>query len=254
MAKTLTVFAASALTEALTEIAELYKAAASDVTLAFNFDSSGKLQALIEGGTKADLFLSAGQAQMNALAKEHIDTETHRNFLVNSVVLAVPKGSAKGIASFQDCLTDKVSRVALGKHGVAVGQYSEEIFRFLDGWNKVLPKAVFGGNVKEVLSLVEGGGVDCGVIFYTDAATSKAVSIAARAPIGSHQPAVYPAAVLKRSENAAAAKAFLNYLGSPEALAVFEKIGFNTVGGRGRTPLGCEKKLFWGAGGGCGNP
>jgi molybdate transport system substrate-binding protein len=253
MAKTLTVFAASALTEALTEISELYKATASDVELVFNFDSSGKLQAQIESGVKADLFLSAGQAQMNALAKEYIDIETHRNFLVNSVVLAVQKSSAKGVASFQDCLTDKVSRIALGKHGVAVGQYSEEIFRFFDGWNKILPKTVFGGNVKEVLSLVESGSADCGVVFYTDAMTSKAVNIAAHAPIGSHQPAVYPAAVLKRSENAAAAKAFLNYLGSPEALAVFEKIGFSTVGGRGRTTLGCEKKLFWGAGG-RGNP
>jgi molybdate transport system substrate-binding protein len=227
--KTLTVFAAAALTEALTEISELYKTAAPDITLVFNFDSSGKLQALIKSGVKADLFLSAGQAQMNALAGEYIDDATHRNFLVNRVALAVSKDSAKGIASFQDCLTDKVSRIALGKHGVPVGEYSEEIFRHLGGWNEILPKAVFGSNVKDVLATVEGGSVDCGVVYSTDATTSKSVKIAAHAPVGSHRPAVYPAAVLKRSENATEATAFLNYLGSPEALAVFEKIGFKTI-------------------------
>jgi molybdate transport system substrate-binding protein len=229
MSKTLTIFAASALTEALTEIAELYKAAAPEITLAFNFDASGKLQTQIESGVKADLFLSAGQAQMNALVDEYIDTSTHRNFLVNKVVLVAPKDSEKGIASFQDCLTGKVSQIALGKHGVAAGQYAEEIFRRLGGWNEVLPKAVFGGNVKEVLALVEDKKADCGVVFSTDATASTAVKVAAPAPVGSHQPAVYPAAVLKRSENAAAATAFLNFLGSPEALAVFERIGFKTI-------------------------
>jgi molybdate transport system substrate-binding protein len=229
MAKTLTIFAASVLTEALTEIAEMYGAAAPEVALAFNFDSSGKLQALIESGNKADLFLPAAQAQMNALAAEYINAATHRNILVNKVVLAVPRDSAKGIESFEDCLTGKVSQIAVGKHGVAAGQYAEEIFRHIGGWNDILPKAVFGSNVQEVLALVEDKKADCGVVFSTNAISSKAVTVAAAAPVGSHQPAVYPAAVLKRSENAAEATAFLNYLGSPKALAVFEKLGFKTI-------------------------
>ena len=226
---TLNVFAAASLTEALNEIAALYKKTAPEVTLSFNFNSSGTLQTQIENGAEADLFLSAGQRQMNALAGAYIDTATRKDLLVNSVVLIVPKGSSKGIASFQDCLTSKVSLIALGNADVPVGQYSEEIFKFLKGWDIVRAKASLGTNVKEVLSQVESGSVDCGVVYSTDAATAKNVTVVADAPAGSHQPVVYPAAVIKNSPNAPAARAFLAYLSSPQAVAVFDKIGFTVI-------------------------
>jgi len=227
---TLNVFAAASLTEALTEIATLYKASAPAVTLSFNFDSSGKLQTQIENGAEADLFLSAGQKQMDAIAAEYIDPATRKDLLVNKIVLIVPSNSKAGIKSFADCMTDKVKLIALGNSSVPVGQYSEEIFKSLNGWEKVSAKASLGTNVKEVLSQVESGSVDCGVVYATDAATSKGgIKIAANAPEGSHKPAVYPAAVLKKSANAEASKAFLNFLNSPEAKAVFEKIGFEVV-------------------------
>jgi len=226
---TLNVFAAASLTEALDEIAGLYKTAAPGVTLSFNFNSSGTLQTQIENGAEADLFLSAGQRQMNALAGAYIDDATRKDLLVNSVVLVVPKGSAKGISSFQDCLTSKVSLMALGNADVPVGQYSEEIFKFLKGWDIVRAKASLGTNVKEVLSQVESGSVDCGVVYSTDAATAKNVTVVADAPEGSHQPVIYPAAVVKNSPNAQAAKAFLDYLSSPQAVAVFDKIGFTVI-------------------------
>jgi len=226
---TLNVFAAASLTEALNEIGDLYKKAKPEVALSFNFHSSGTLQTQIENGAEADLFLSAGQRQMNALAGKFIDDTTRKDLLVNSVVLIVPKGSTKGISSFQDCLTAKVSLMALGNSDVPVGQYSEEIFKFLRGWDVVLKKASLGSNVKEVLSQVETGSVDCGVVYSTDAATSNGVTVVADAPAGSHQPVIYPAAVIKNSPNAQAAKAFLDYLSSPQAVAVFDKIGFTVI-------------------------
>jgi len=226
---TLNVFAAASLTEALNEIAVLYKTAKPEVTLSFNFQSSGTLQTQIENGAEADLFLSAGQRQMNALAGVFIDDSTRKDLLVNSVVLVVPNGSSKGISSFQDCLTAKVSLMALGNSDVPVGQYAEEVFKFLNGWDVVSAKASLGANVKEVLSQVETGSVDCGVVYSTDAATSNGVTVVADAPAGSHQPVVYPAAVIKDSPNAEAAKAFLDYLSAPEAAAVFEKIGFTVI-------------------------
>jgi molybdate transport system substrate-binding protein len=226
----LNVFAAASLTEALTEIAELYKKTAPDVTLHFNFDSSGTLQTQIENGADADVFLSAGQRQMNTLASGgFINDTTRRNLLVNQVVLIVPQGSLKGITSFQDVMTSKVSLVALGNSSVPVGQYSEEIFRFLDGWSTVSAKASLGSNVKEVLSQVESASVDCGVVYSTDAATARNVRVVASAPEGSHQPVVYPVAVVKASKNPDTAQAFLNFLSSPEATAVFERIGFGMV-------------------------
>jgi len=226
---TLNVFAAASLTEALNEIAELYKTTAPEVTLSFNFNSSGTLQTQIENGAEADLFLSAGQRQMNALAGAYIDDATRKDLLVNSVVLIVPQGSTIGISSFEDCLTDKVSLMAIGNADVPVGQYSEEIFKFLNGWDIVSAKASLGSNVKEVLSQVESGSVDCGVVYSTDAATANGVTVVADAPAGSHQPVVYPAAVVKNSPNAEAAGAFLDYLSSPQAATVFEKIGFTVV-------------------------
>jgi molybdate transport system substrate-binding protein len=227
---TLNVFAAASLTEALTEISALYKASAPAVTLTFNFDSSGKLQTQIENGAEADVFLSAGQKQMDALAENYIDAATRKNLLVNKIVLIAPAENKAGVASFEDCLTNKVKLIALGNESVPVGQYSKEIFENPKGWDKVSVKASFGTNVKEVLSQTESGSVDCGVVYSTDAATSKGgIKVVAQAPDGSHKPAVYPAAVVKASPNAAAAKAFLDYLSSPEAAAVFEKIGFGTV-------------------------
>jgi len=226
---TLNVFAAASLTEALNEIGDLYKKSNPEVTLSFNFNSSGTLQTQIENGAEADLFLSAGQRQMNALAGTYIDDDTRKDLLVNSVVLIVPQGSTKGISSFEDCLTPKVSLMALGNSDVPVGQYSEEIFKFLKGWDIVLKKASLGSNVKEVLSQVETGSVDCGVVYSTDAATAKNVTVVAGAPEGSHQPVVYPAAVIKSSPNADAAKAFLDFLSLPQAVAVFDKIGFTVI-------------------------
>jgi len=226
---TLTVFAAASLTEALTEISELYKTAAPAVTLSYNFDSSGKLQTQIENGADADVFFSAGQKQMDAVAAQFIDPATRKDLLVNEIVLIVPNGSKLGLKSFEDCMTDKVKLMSLGGENVPVGQYSEEVFKFLNGWDKVKAKSSLGSNVKEVLAQVKTGSVDCGVVYATDAATEKSVTVVATAPKGSHKPAVYPAAVLKGTKNAAEAKAYLDYLSSPKAKAVFEKIGFVIV-------------------------
>jgi molybdate transport system substrate-binding protein len=225
----LTVFAAASLTEALTEIQALYKTAVPEATITFNFDSSGKLQTQIENGAEVDVFLSAGQAQMNALMEKFIDGATRKDLLLNKVVLIVPGNSTKDISSFEDVMTNKVSLVALGNPSVPVGQYSQEIFEFLKGWEAVSKKASLGTNVKEVLSQVESASVDCGVVYATDAATAKNVKVVASAPAGSHKPVLYPAAVLKDSKNAKAAQSFLGFLSSPQSVAVFEKIGFEVV-------------------------
>jgi len=224
-AASLTIFAAASLTEALNEIATLYKAS----TLTFNFESSGTLQKQIENGAEADLFISAGQKQMDAIAETYIDAATRKDLLVNKVVLIVPKNSKKNLKSFEDCLTDKVSLLAIGNSSVPVGQYAEEIFKSMNGWEKITAKASLGTNVKEVLSQVENASVDAGVVYATDAATAKNVKIVAWAPAKSHKPAIYPAAVLKNSKQAQEAKAFLDFLSSPKAVAVFKKIGFEMV-------------------------
>ncbi len=223
----LNVFAAASLTESLTKIGELYKAAQPDVTLTFNFDSSGTLQTQIESGAEADLFLSAAKKQMDALeAGGYLLEGTRKDLLNNKVVLIVPEGSTLGLKGFEDVAGDAVKLVALGNSDVPVGQYAEEVFTTLGSWDAVSAKASLGANVKEVLTQVSSGAVDCGVVYATDAATAKGVTVVAEAPEGSHKLVVYPGAVLKASASADAAKAFLDYLTTPDALAVFEAVGF----------------------------
>ena len=212
----LSVFAAASMTESLNEIAEMYKTVAPNVTLVYNFDSSGTLKTQIEEGADCDIFISAAQKQMNQLditAKEEanpdkldfVDSATRFNLVGNSVVMIVPEDSDKEISDFSDVTTDKVSLIALGKEA-----------------NKI----TFGSNVKEVLSQVAAGSVDCGVVYSTDAATAEGVKVVAVAPEGSHQAITYPAAVMKNAGDKEAAQAFIEYLKSDACSAVFEKIGF----------------------------
>jgi molybdate transport system substrate-binding protein len=223
----LNVFAAASLTESLTKISELYSAVQPDVTLSFNFDSSGTLQTQIESGAAADLFISAAKKQMDALEEGGYLLEgTRKNLLNNKVVLIVPEGSTLGLKSFEDVAGDAVKLVALGNSDVPVGQYAQEVFTTLGSWDAISAKASLGANVKEVLSQVASGSVDCGVVYATDAATAKGVTVVAEAPEGSHKPVVYPGAALKDSANADAAKAFLDYLTTPDAVAAFEAVGF----------------------------
>ncbi|MDR3321014.1 MAG: molybdate ABC transporter substrate-binding protein [Synergistaceae bacterium] len=239
-AKTVTVFAAASMTESMNEIAALYKTAAPDVEIVYNFDSSGTLKTQIQEGAECDIFISAGQRQMNQIdigADPSVNTEgldfvlpgTRFNIVSNKVVLIVPKGkNPKGISDFKDIASDKVSLVALGNSDVPVGQYSEEIYKNLGLWDQINSesKISFASNVKEVLAQVESGAVDCGVVYSTDAATSDGVEVAASAPDGSHAPITYPAAILKRAKDEGAAKAFAEFLKSDASAEVFRRIGF----------------------------
>lgn len=233
----LTVFAAASMTETLNEIQALYKEEAPHVTLVYNFDSSGTLKTQIQEGAECDLFLSAGQKQMDQLdasadaaanteGLDFVDSATRRDLLENKVVLIVPKGSDKGIVSFEDVGSDKVSMLALGNSDVPVGQYAEQIFASLGLWDSLSRKTSFATNVKEVLTQVEQAAADCGVVYKTDAAASSGVEVAAEAPAGSYSPAIYPVAVLKTSKHPEEAKAFLAFLQTDACARIFEDAGF----------------------------
>ena len=227
----LNISAAASLTEALTEITKLYQAENPGVTLVCNFASSGTLQKQIEEGAPADVFFSAAQKQMDALEQETLIVADSRvDLLKNKIVLIVPKDSEKGITSFEDCLTDKVSMIGIGDPAsVPAGQYAQEVFTSLNGWDVISAKANLGTDVKQVLSWTESGDVDCGVVYSTDAAGSENVKVVAEAPEGSHKPITYPAAVVAASKHQDAAQAFLDYLGTDEAQQVFASFGFSSA-------------------------
>ena len=223
--------AAASLTNAMNDLAALYAKDNPNVKIIFNFGSSGALQQAIENGGETDLFFSAAQKQMNALdEKGELAEGTRRDLLLNEVVLIVPRDSQTDIKSFDDVATDKVTKIALGEpKGVPVGQYSEEIFSALNILDAVTAKAVYGSDVRQVLAWVEGGEVDCGVVYATDAAISDKVKIICAAPEDTHKPVVYPAAVIKSSKHLDDAKKFLEFTASEPARKIFEQYGFRTV-------------------------
>ena len=231
----LTVFAAASLLETLTEIGEQYKAVAPDVALTFNFDSSGTLKTQIEEGADCDIFLSAAPKQMNALQDGGlIDEATRLELLENKVALVVAEGNPKGVASFDDLaarLAEGDILLAMGNSDVPVGQYTQSIFEFY-GLDEAALAAdgvlTYGGNVKEVTTQVVESAADCGVVYATDARSAglTVVDTAASEMCGR---VVYPAAVLKNSAHADAARAFLAYLQSEDAAAVFEAVGFTAL-------------------------
>ena len=238
---TLNVFAAASMTETLTEIQEMYKEVAPNVTLVFNFDSSGTLKTQIQEGADCDAFISAAQKQMNQLDKDadpEVNTEgldyvlegTRINLLENKVVLAVPDGNPKGIESFTDLGTDKLSLLALGNEDVPVGQYSEEILTNLGMLDQLEQenKITYGSNVKEVTTQVSEAAADAGIIYATDAYSAD-LPVVAQADDTMCKQVIYPAAVLNISENQDAAEAFLDYLKTDDCMKVFEEVGFTAV-------------------------
>lgn len=227
----LAISAAASLQKALTELQNLYAAQKPNTKLTFNFAASGTLQTQIEQGAPVDVFFSAASSNMDALkTKGLLIDSTIKNLLGNDVVLIVPKNSALTISSFADVTSSSVKSIGIGDPAsVPAGKYAQNVFTYYNIWDQVKAKAVFGTPVTQILSWVETGNVDCGVVYSTDAAASAKVRVIATAIDASHTPIIYPAAVVKTSTHSAAAADFINFLSTPEAKALFVKYGFKTM-------------------------
>ena len=241
----LIVFAAASMTETLNEIAGMYKEVAPNVTLTFNFDSSGKLLTQISEGADCDLFISAAPEQMNAMDGSLIDdkdknpdgldlivTDSRIDLLENKVTLAVPEGNPKGIESFDqlaELLKSGDVLLAIGNSDVPVGQYTQKIFAYYGLDEAALTDCLtYGNNVKEVTTQVSEASTDCGIIYATDA-FSAGLTVVDEATADMCGQVIYPAAVLKNSASPDEARAFLDFLSTDEAMACFQAVGFSPM-------------------------
>jgi molybdate transport system substrate-binding protein len=223
-----TVSAAISLKDALDQLGREFERDHPGAKITFNYGASGTLQHQIEQGAPVDIFFAAAQKQMDALQSAGlIIDETRHDIVANDLVLIAPSAT-DDIHSFQDLAKSGVKTIALGEpETVPAGMYAQQTLEKLNLWDAVKKKAVYAKDVRQVLTYVATGNADAGLVYRTDAQTSPKVRTIFTAPPSSHDPIVYPAAVLKSSKDQAAARAFLQFLETPHALEIFKTYGFN---------------------------
>ena len=225
---TVTLAAAASLEKSFTEeLIPMFEAQYPNVEVQGTYDSSGKLQSQIEAGADVDVFFSAALKQMDALKEEgYIAEDASVDLLENRIVLIVPTGKEEGYSSFEDIVNADMAAIG-DPESVPAGQYGKEALENLNLWGEVENKLSLGTNVTEVLNWVAEDSADAGIVYATDAASrADKVTVVAEAPEGSVSKVIYPVAALKEAPNKEAADAFMEFLQTADALAVFEKAGF----------------------------
>jgi molybdate transport system substrate-binding protein len=227
----LIVSAAVSLKDAFNEIAQISETR-DKVKVRFNFGASGALQKQIEAGAPADIFASAGAKQMDDLAAKSLIVPTSRaDFAGNVLLLVQPATATKAIASFNDLTKAEVKKIAVGNpKTVPAGEYTEQTFNKLKLLPDIQPKLIYAEDVRQVLDYVARGEVDAGCVYSSDVAKAGGkVKEVTRAPDDSHDPIVYPIALIKDSHNQAAAQKFVDLILSPEGQSILAKHGFVSI-------------------------
>lgn len=221
--------AAASLTDVLQELKSSFEQEHSQIKLTYNFGSSGKLATQIAQGAPVDVFLSASPQDMDALEQQNLIVVSSRvNFAMNQLVLITNRDSPLSYDSFEQINPEHLQHFAIGEPQVVpVGRYTKELLENLQLWDKLQGKLVMGSDVRQVLTYVDSGNADAGVVYASDARTAKNIKVLATADPKWHQPIVYPAAVLASSEKQTAAQAFLSYLTSETGKEVLRKHGFS---------------------------
>ncbi|RBW69551.1 molybdate ABC transporter substrate-binding protein [Bacillus taeanensis] len=225
------VMAAASLTDALQEIETMYEKKYNHINLIINYASSGTLQKQIEQGAPADLFLSAGTLQIDALNKKGLlKKETITNYLENELVLIKQNDPKKKLNSFTDLKQASIQSLSIGQpETVPAGKYAKETLQSLQLWETVQEKVVYAKDVRQALTYVETMNVEAGIVYKTDAIQSKKVTIVDAAPEESHEPILYPISIIENTRYYEEVKTFYQWLLQEEIINIFESYGFKGV-------------------------
>ncbi|WP_066306504.1 molybdate ABC transporter substrate-binding protein [Bacillus sp. FJAT-29814] len=225
----LTISAAASLQEALNEIKVDFEKEHPNIKINYNFGASGALQQQIAQGAPVDLFFSAAEDKFDQLVRDGlIDKENGVDLVGNELVLVVPKGSTKGIKTLADIT--KVDKISLGTpESVPAGKYAKQTLENLKVWETIESKVIYAKDVRQVLTYVETGNVDAGIVYKTDALMSKKVELVATAGENTHEPIIYPVGVIKESARPKEAQLFFDYLQNEKSMAILKKYGFKEI-------------------------
>ncbi|WP_404407110.1 molybdate ABC transporter substrate-binding protein [Jeotgalibacillus malaysiensis] len=223
----LTVSAAASLQDALGEI-EVQFEEETGIEVTFNYGGSGSLKQQISQGAPVDLFISAAENHFDELVEDGSISESESVRLIgNELVLVVPRDDFE-VATFEDVA--EVESLSIGTpETVPAGAYSQEVFEELGIWVDVQEQIVFAKDVRQVLTYVESGNVEAGVVYNSDAIAGDQLKIAAVAEEEWHSPIVYPAGIIEGADYQEEAETFLEYLQSDDAMAIFEELGFKRL-------------------------
>jgi molybdate transport system substrate-binding protein len=221
------VFAAASLTDALKEIGANFEKQSS-IHPVFNFAASSLLERQIVEGAPADVFLSADEEKMNQLQEKNlIDTSSRSDLLGNSLVVVAPADSSLAMKNASDLGNDAFRKIALADpQAVPAGIYARKYLERVHLADQLRDKIVPTENVRAALAAVEAGNADAAFVYRTDAAISRKVRIIFSVPPGEAPPIRYPVAIVRATKQPEAASAFVEYLESAEARAVFTRYGF----------------------------
>ena len=227
----ITVSAAISLTDAMEEIKEIYEGQNKNINIIYNFGASGALMQQIEEGAPVDIFLSAAQKQMNQLEeKDLILKDSRKDFVANDLVLIVNKNHQDIIKSIDDLTSLKNEKIAIGEpESVPAGKYTVESLQSLGLYDDLLENVVFTKNVRQVITYVDSENTIAGFCYGSDAIAAKDSVVVQVVEDNSHEPIVYPAAIVKDTTNIEASKDFLSFILSSEAKDIFEKYGFSKI-------------------------
>jgi molybdate transport system substrate-binding protein len=228
---TLNVSAGVGLIDVLTELNEIYMEENPEVKISANFAASGTLMEQIKNGAPTDVFISASRSHMDTLQESNIIIDSsRRNLLCNKLVLIVPSDSELALSSFQELTGDKVKSLAIGDPKfVPAGTYAQKVFDKFGISDQVQTKIVLCADVRQVLSYVESGNVDAGIVYLTDAMTSSDVKVAATGPDEVNNTIVFPVSIINTSKHVDIAGSYIDFLFSDTAKVIIEKYGFTAV-------------------------
>jgi len=226
---TITVAAAASLQDAANKLQEIYSTQHPEVKVIYNFASSGTLMQQIKAGAPIDLFISAGKSQVDELSNAGLlINSSQQDLLGNTLLLIAPKNST--LTNFEGLKNTNIKMLSIGNpETVPAGKYAQETLTNLKLWDELQSKMVLAKDVRQVLTYVERGDVDAGLVYKSDAISNQAIKIVAKAPADSHKAIVYPLAIIKSSSHQKEVQAFIDFLNSPEAAKVFVKYGFKTI-------------------------